>query len=1819
MEKRTIIRTLALLVAAFIFIVIIYQQTSFNFGFLIACYIVAMVVVPLLMHWLEGVQFEQKVPNPAHNLRLAAFSASITLIALGWLSIKALDNYFAPDLEVYTNADHHALRFDGISIEHPIGFILAADSREAFFDDCTQRGSATIVGVDEQGVHLCLNDFTRPIRTITYNNKKKQKKYSLLGQGLSMLHFTDSDTLCLRTDNGETWKLKIDTLPKTEYKIQKFFIPSKRDSMRFCVAGLVSRDSQTGKFIQDGLPLELLMRGTEAGFIDFSWLHIVRPERWLDTKPDSSLLDIYKEVGYLLAVDKHVKEPGMTQLVEISRNGISWTRLDEQKTDSVVIPMRTCFSIGYGKHATIPAFFELNDSMGLTLRFVQPLYQRLTHHGQQRQDSLLVLSLRQQLVKLVDEAVESAAIFDLFHHTDNVNNLYPQLATYDVGSTAEDLKFRLHNINDGQRKFNDTQLAGTTHSRHGVKWLLKREDLRATAHCSSNDIKHDVWMLTFALTVLMLMGTFYDRNFRPITTSVEFVAYACILLLVSLRWFLLWRTEVFPALSGVTWYEYEEIFRNSDNVRYLKWLPLSVCAMILAVKMIFAFNLIFHRIVTFYKKSERYIFIISYLISLVICYLVNNDYIWIAGIIMPPMVFLLIHYTASLRRWITSLHDGWKWAIVIVVYIVAFFICYLAKRAFTWAGIVVPITFYFLFSSLIYAYFGGKYCDNDDSEDKHEWQHRSMRLLRYSTANVAMFALILGVIDMGFAIIFLTFALMWLLWPLRDHVVSFLSERAYWPRIGVIIILFAIGIVLIGYYKDLFGLIYDVTPYVALGFAFGGMVVWGLIAAVAGRNRWNPRYHFKFYVFGGLFVIGMGFLPYGANAFLHSSARHTVARIMVHFADADKIVESINQPADERRYLEAALNHMIINEYSNRGERVTLFGERGRGYFKMQPHSKVGAMWNAQLTDISIVRYVIAEHSPKLPILISIVFLLMLTWGASQPKRSRWVRALLIQIPLLLTMQALVIWLAATGRFIFLGQDYPMLSINSRLTIIYFFGLMAAWVVVATINQHQMRRMDDEPNSVRHWRYATGRREAFAIFFVLALCHVIGWNNKPTKNTVLADLTDTLSILNQTVKQLDEMLATFQQDSAMWDDSVNDSINLRRQYASVKVDPKGHFKGLIRFRMQSNLQPFFKKFDSLCVQQSRVFENHALAQMLWNQYVKTNSRHNDLDQIIHARLKRDGRLQLVLSHNFYRQTLPKPVEDQWRGSILASQSKGKKKYWARNFLINGRRELIYPYGKDFFWIRTFGGEILAQRSLSSQKDDTILNKDIELTLSPKLNSDLITSLRGAGEGASVIVANGDGEVWAMAEVKSIKYQLDPNNVRALQRFTDSLELYGGRGGEAERMVYGNANLKQIPYGPGSSQKPLVWTAVASQLDYNWKDLAIADYNQKATSADRNHFLFDKFAGQNFLPKLPFIPLKDPDENGGHTVTLDGFMAHSSNVYNAVMAYIGSFTCEELLQSGMLKVDAQLPDSSPSLFRSYHSNDKASFNDNFPIMQNTDGQRIVFNRKLVKNVQDNCWLNESMTKMFFSGNDNDSYSRQGFYDTSAPEYLNICKPNDKDSMVNAIFNGYAYVERSKFHPRGGETISHDELMDRAVRSTAIGAGKVWSVTPWKMAESFGRMASLNSNLHLGIIKQSEQQYRQFSNLSEGYKDARFTQMKGLRDVFFTSNKHCWGTAYSMRTLLGIGENGSITIDNQKFFIYGKTGTTNDDNKNDKHRIGIIIANKDLTQTEIKDLEKVRYVTMYFTMPGGAQWNIYAIVINKVMNSKEFKNYMFLNSN
>ena len=145
---------------------------------------------------------------------------------------------------------------------------------------------------------------------------------------------------------------------------------------------------------------------------------------------------------------------------------------------------------------------------------------------------------------------------------------------------------------------------------------------------------------------------------------------------------------------------------------------------------------------------------------------------------------------------------------------------------------------------------------------------------------------------------------------------------------------------------------------------------------------------------------------------------------------------------------------------------------------------------------------------------------------------------------------------------------------------------------------------------------------------------------------------------------------------------------------------------------------------------------------------------------------------------------------------------------------------------------------------------------MSLTLSPELTRDIYRILRDQGTPhKSVIVATGDGDVLAIAD-HDRQYHFNPNDHRRISRLEDSLYMYGALGSDISRRAFGNANLHHMKYGPGSSQKPLIWTSVASRLDYNWRQLNIEPYAQESEIVTNggNNFSIKWFNGLHFKYK-----------------------------------------------------------------------------------------------------------------------------------------------------------------------------------------------------------------------------------------------------------------------------------------------------------------------------------------------------------------------------
>lgn len=1810
--NKTRMLKMVIVVAAILLALYINSQLTVNFGFLGFFFLVAIVLLPGFYHYAcsKDVNERADAKNNKRTLKIGIFDnrygfmGAVLLLVLGWLCVKTLNNYFFADKHVYRNIDHHAVHFDGIRIDQPNGFVLAGNGKSAFFDHVQNVGRAVITGMNDTAVTVRLTGFTRPIYFNRINSKKRCYRQDMVNAS-SLLLFKQDEHLQIRMKDGGVYDFWIGQVSK--------------DSVEYWLKmpdGKVIK-TEENRFLLRGLPLSKLTRHPEVQDANFAGVHIVREV----VKPlvkQKDKIEEYANSQYCVEIQhvNHTDSDNYVVAVKTGRNH-DWRSLSASTDVTIQIPYETAFTIGYDGSSTRPAYFTRNHAPAqgkLALLYRLPIYHYFEQTPDKSFNNVCVTTSLGAFMDNIETMPENILLFDAFQHIDNINNIAPMTVSYVSGPTNQQLDFLTTTIDGKQQKIKagDFFVKTEAPNHRGVSWIAGVEDMKQTSPCQPQKIKWFIILFTLALAILLFFGSHSVKDqvsaAQNTFTTLEFVAYAVTLYLVTFRWFLLWRTSVFLPVENINYFEFNGIFRNIENYNNLLYVMIGFVVVIFVAK----------RVIRYFPRLTN----------------------WALPESLPVKFRSRYAYIQ----------------IVLTAFVYA--ICIFFRHSAPWLVISLPV-WMFLFNTVVITKINATFYRKDDRGwDELNRNDPPAKLFAWSVLNALCTSGLLLYIDSGFGILFFTFSLFWLSWLLHEHVIHYLPERSELLRDLMVLFIFALMLILVAYYKIVIGMMYYNTLMGALIIGGVGALVGFCVFYIL---RWgNVKVRIAWCIGMALLFATTSFL---FKQYVTTEAKHTAQRIVVHFDQPEMAMKNIEDDKTEYRFLQAALNHMVIGEYSKRGEQVKLFGEKGHGYFKMQPHSRVGAMWNAQLTDISLVRFVIAENSDMLPFLIVFFFIFMLTWAVRQPLYHRWTRAVLIQIPLLLMVQSLLIWMANTQRFIFLGQDFPMVSINSRLALVYYFSLIIIWVVTAIYSkvafvevyarQINDDRKDNNGLARNAFRYIIARNEMYLILVVMFFCMLMGYLAPKGNGYASLRMTALMEDFCKRIDFVNERLRDYQDE--------------KFKNKSKRLD--GRYQGSL-----SNLKSFMQDFNN-SEQIDTLFSDFPFGQRLWKHYVDEDSRVNNTRQVLHAHLNARHQLELKTVNAFYNRELPQPKEDEWRGSIVTvSDTAGvprnsivegnlrayrlpanwlvdgeektlvssigtrilgsepnfvmqrgircaavlgqgisidhpnrnklktvvqEKRYLARNVIVNGHRTMFYPMGKSFYWISHLARELKFQKNgLKDGARGEDFNSDVELTLIPDLNQELYDILKRDGATrSSVIVANGDGNVWAMPSYDR-KYQLDPNDNKQISNLLDSLDLYGLLGSGVARRIFGNQNLMNMPFGPGSSQKPLVWTAVASQVEYeHWDSLRISAYLNGWIERVGNKFQINWFNDMAFYKHKPFKPLQS-DEDKGNTISLRGYMTHSSNVYNAVMAYIGSFCDFDLKEIGMNVASTY---DGQSLFARWDGPlKKDNYVRRFPILNINGRSEFTLNRKIVSDDQPGCILNLSMNDMFFRSQ-NDDELRQDLYTNPAYGLLHA---DENNRHV-----GYAFVERSRFDSRQGK--SEEELMENAIRSTAIGAAKVWYVTPWKMVEAYGRMASLNRNLHLNIVKPKKAlPYEPFARLTRGYWRARPEQMKGMSDVLTL------GTGESVGRSLGItsgGQRNSNKVDG--FYLYAKTGTIG---KGDHHRFGVIISNIDLALASEDDLKKGRYVTLYFTFSEPKHWNAYANVIRKVMNSTEFQQYMKKNS-
>lgn len=1778
-------------------------QSSWNFVYLGGLLILLCVL--LYFYYYRGKK--QELNNQPGRDFWGTMWGILSLLVLSWFSVHTLNNYFEADSSTYKNSSHYALRVDGIRLQQTDKFIVAGSGKNAFFDQSRFIGNVVLENVNDSSVQLGLQRFALPFYQEFYNDDGRLDKLTLRNVE-SMVTFTNQDTLQFLMYNGSTYRFYIDELSDKDSVFYHLITPQGEN--------LVSAEH---RFLVRGLSLNTLLGGISCEGADFSDIHIIRPVIYTQVKKKERV-ERYQDVGFAVELgrDAFVESVNRVKAIGVS-DKLPFQNVQQtiKKHLAVSLSLGTSFSIGYDEDRTRSTYFNVPEDNKdiLELRYKMPLYHYFADLNSRDDNTVYVTSTLAGNIDLMS-IPENIMLFQQFEHPENIFQLRPFYLSYIAGKTTEELSF---NYFDGKKS--QTYKAGelfagiqTNEAGNDIKWIIEVENFKQTAPFSPFLLKLTIVLLTLSLVFLLFWGSDvseYSQNlYRQTFSLVEVVAYMVLLYLVTFRLFLLWRVAVFPPVEQVSYYEFNALFRSDYNYNML------------------VRSLVIWGVLVFLLKGFVY-------------YLWGHKlWNWLKG----------IQWFNKLRLWLNRLMPclsekgadkiNWKMLIGLVVSFIIMVVCILASKPSI--SIPGPVVLYFLNVLLINYYTTDNATVLQNRCPSLSWKQRPVKTIKLSVLNGLIVSALLLWADSGFGILFFTFLLFWFIFRLHDYCKFYLSayreKRIIHAPSLIFTVLLILLVILICNYKTVIGYVYtdSYLPYFVV--ALTGLVIFYMVMYAINSYRGRCT------LLGGiLFSAGLFACCWSFNCYLSHGGQHTAQRIVVHFKDPIDALQDIKYKETANRYFQTSLNHMIIGEYNRRGAEISLIGEGGHGYFKMHPHSKVGALWNAQLTDISLVRYVIAEHSQLLPLILIGCFFLLLLAGLRMPTLHWGARSILVQIPLLLFIQSLLVWMTNTQRFIFLGQDFPMVSINSRLTLVYYFVLTFIWLGVAIYEKTMLFRLLENEYRVQNER---SKRDMFQMAMLLIVC-VTFCVYIPQRSIERFNVTKLFrSMQREDLQRLNVDFRNFQ-------DSLGKKVDLRRDMSAL----------ITAFDRQYNGESYFTK---------------DFGKQLWRNYVQFGCRDNNSQAVMHVHYTRaDGEkyLKVDVLDKYYNQKLPKRSDSSWRGSIV-SASKGKatagrnrlatnsfvayrlpadwlyegkdkvmicsrkafivgndtysvdmskginstvvlqdgdqvlvdgqvqdlsaiageKSYFARNVMVNGQRTFVYPLRDHFYWIRNFADEVFEQKS-NEFSEKKLLHKDIEITLSAELLEKVYPHLEKTGlSGCGVIAADGNGAITLMADYKK-GYQLDPNNVLRIEQLNDSIYMSGDRGSEIERNYFANMNLVYLKDGPGSTQKPIVWTAVASSVDLPWKDISIADYKGSITSVGGN-FIIRKFNGASFLKKHPFRTLIS-DENSGKSVGLSEYMMKSSNVYNATMVYIGSFPLGNLQDKNFLKI-AHTRDSI-SLFNSVPANIVGEkFQEVFPVLKNGNHVWMSLNCPIQKEFIGQSVLHLQLKDFFGLGSD--TYGEGAEYAESVSLIPELAEKNDYS-------NGYAYGEYSYLSVSERSKM----LMENAIRSTAIGAQKVWEVTPLKMAEMFGRLASLDQNytLTLSADKAKKHEARMCNSCSKGYMEARPLQMEGMNRVI--SSK---GTAQRMVASLQLEQKSDSSIRCGKYYLYAKTGTINSDIRNhaDRHRLGVIITDKNLSVTPVDKLDKVKFYVVYFTFDKTGQFGLYATILKEIMESDTFKRYM-----
>jgi hypothetical protein len=321
---------------------------------------------------------------------------------------------------------------------------------------------------------------------------------------------------------------------------------------------------------------------------------------------------------------------------------------------------------------------------------------------------------------------------------------------------------------------------------------------------------------------------------------------------------------------------------------------------------------------------------------------------------------------------------------------------------------------------------------------------------------------------------------------------------------------------------------------------------------------------------------------------------------------------------NSQKILQAAQNQWYIAYHKAKGSEVGWSG------FTITPHFQKGSSYITQSTDLVTVRYIIGEHGGFLIVLILLLWFSIVVsisrQGALNPLKSTIMAA-----SVLLLSIALFIWMAATNRFVFFGQDMPLLSLQSLLTLVFALSFLFGIVVT---QHHLVSNELEQYYDVSQGSPRKSVRASGIVILIIGIVSIV--NNWISVNIASFDIANTMEKTEATYERLNESFEAFQK------------TNFTTKKEFDKLSAK---QVLEAFDKQNNLTADIIPENSIL--------NDKFSRSLFKKLMSEDINHISPSKILHLRKSEDEYWRFALNHQYYRLRSPEEEKNSWKGNVIA--------------------------------------------------------------------------------------------------------------------------------------------------------------------------------------------------------------------------------------------------------------------------------------------------------------------------------------------------------------------------------------------------------------------------------------------------------------------------------------------------------------------------------------------------------------------------------------